>query len=410
MFSRYSHAFLVFAVRPLAICAVSATMALSSTAQTTTATGSSSTVNQGSTQSSPPDKQTNAEKAKPAATVNPPKRLKIGKLDFSGSLRLRVEHYSWWETPGFEDSYTFGAAVLRLSLGEQKECVDWKIEGEFPVVISLPERAVAPAPQGPLGLGASYFAANGKGDGSAVMKQAYIGVKRLFGDKPSSLRIGRFEFIDGAETIPADGTLGVLKRDSIAQRLIGPFGATHVGRSFDGVQYVHNTKHSNFTFVGGRPTEGVFQLRSLRELDVDFWYGAYTKPITREKAASEFRFFTLHYHDGRGALKTDNRSAVLRRADIQNIRITSYGGNYIEAIRTREGTFDLVAWGVGQKLRTSRDGTLRSATINTAFGTSLQATVKESGNNQKNIPVTFTPLVSGASGTFTVFLSENVGI
>lgn len=302
----------------------------------------------GNSQLSSVEKKETNPRPKPAATPATPKQLKIGNINFSGSLRLRVESYGWWETPGFDDSHTFGAAVLRLSLGQQKEKAEWLIEGEFPVLINLPERAVAPAPQGQLGQGGSYFAANGDQDGSATLKQAYVRVKSLFGDKPSSLRFGRFEFSDGAETTSTDPTLTALKRDSIAQRLIGPFGFTHIGRSFDAVQYVHNTKTSNFTFVGGRPTEGVFQLRSLKELDVDFWYGAYTKPIVTRKIASEFRVLALHYHDGRGALKTDNRSAALRRADQENIRITTVGGNYIAAIKTKNGTIDLLAWSVGQ--------------------------------------------------------------
>jgi hypothetical protein len=295
-----------------------------------------------------PVSQTNGRPAKPAATPQSPKQIKIGKVSFSGSLRLRVENYGWWKTPGFEDDYTFGAAVLRLSLSQRQERFDWLVEGEFPVLINLPERAVAPAPQGQLGQGGSYFASSGRKDGSAILKQAYVRVKSLFGDKASSVRFGRFEFVEGLESSPADATLAALKRDSIGQRLIGHFGFTHVGRSFDAVQYVRNTKHSNFTLVGGRPTEGVFQLRSLKELDVDFWYGAVTKPIANKKFASEFRLFALHYHDGRDALKTDNRSAALRRADTDNIRITTVGGNYITAIKTKNGTVDLLAWSVGQ--------------------------------------------------------------
>jgi hypothetical protein len=50
---------------------------------------------------------------------------------------------------------------------------------------------------------------------------------------------------------------------------------------------------------------------------------------------------------------------------------------------------------------TASQGTPQSGTINTAFGTALQATVKESGNNQNGITVTFTPPGSGASGAFT---------
>jgi hypothetical protein len=294
------------------------------------------------------DKSTQPEPAKPAATPASPKQLKIGSVDFSGSLRLRVENYGWWETPGFEDSYTFGAAVLRMSLGQQREKVDWLIEGEFPLLINLPESAIAPAPQGQLGQGASYFAASGRQDGSAVLKQAYLRIKNLFGNKAISLRLGRLEYVDGAETTPADATLAVLKRDSINQRLIGPFGFTHIGRSFDAVQFVHNTRKGNFTLIGGRPTEGVFQLRGLKELDVDFWYGAYTRPLATKKTNSEFRLLALHYHDGRGALKTDNRPTALRRADQENIRLTTLGGNYLSAVKTRHGTIDLLAWGVGQ--------------------------------------------------------------
>src|SRR5262245_46545315 len=140
-------------------------------------------------------KDTKTQAAKPAAAAASPKQLKIGKFNFSGSLRLRAENYSWWETPGFDDSYTFGAAVLRLSLGQQGEKADWFVEGEFPLLMNLPEHAIAPAPQGQLGLGAAYFAANGHQDGSAVLKQAYVRVKNLFDDKSSSVRFGRFEFV-----------------------------------------------------------------------------------------------------------------------------------------------------------------------------------------------------------------------
>jgi hypothetical protein len=285
--------------------------------------------------------------APPPASPGPTPR-KIGDVTISGSLRLRLENYGWFETPGFQDEYSFGAAVLRLSLGQQKEKFDWQIEGEFPLLINLPERAIAPAPQGQLGLGASYFAASGRQDASAVLKQAFVRVKGLFGDKPSSLRVGRFEFVDGMETTPAEATLAALKRDHIAHRLIGHFGFSHVGRSFDAIQYMRDTKSGNLTFVGGRPTEGVFQLRSLKELDVDFWYGAFTKSLLGKQVKSEFRLLGLHYHDGRGALKTDNRSEALRRADTQNIRLTTVGGNYVAAVKTDAGTVDLLAWGVGQ--------------------------------------------------------------
>jgi hypothetical protein len=325
------------------LTALTLTLALAAVASAQTTANASPNIDRPTTTAKPtpaPPQQQSAAKA--------PRQLKLGKVNVSGSLRLRAESYGWFETPSFDDSYTFGAAQLRISLGQQREKWDWLVEGQFTGLFNLPERAVAPAPRGQLGLGASYFAANGRQDASAVLKQAYVKAKGLFGDNRSSLKVGRFEFVDGAETTPKDATLAALKRERLAHRLVGNFGFTHVGRSFDAVQYVRDNKSSNFTFVGGRAVEGVFQLRALKELDVDFWYGAYTKPLHAKSVASEFRLFGLHYHDGRGALKTDNRTAAARRADTENIRINTFGGHYIAALRTKRGTFDLLAWGVGQ--------------------------------------------------------------
>lgn len=196
--------------------------------------------------------------------------------------------------------------------------------------------------------GRRVFAASGRRDGSAILKQAFVRAKSVFGDPASSLRVGRFEFADGTETAPADPTLAALKRDHVAHRLLGNFGWSHVGRSFDAAQYVRSTKSGNLTIVGGRAVEGVFQLRATKELDVDFWYGAFTKPLAGKTVNAEFRLLGLHYHDGRGAPKTDNRAAALRRADAENIRITTVGGNYVAAVKTDAGTVDLLAWGVGQ--------------------------------------------------------------
>ncbi|HEX6624863.1 MAG TPA: alginate export family protein [Pyrinomonadaceae bacterium] len=321
--------------------------ALASAASAQTTAGIS-LVNDQPKPAAPSDERPTPAARKQGLPAKAPKQLKLGKVNVSGSLRLRAESYGWFETPGFEDEYTFGAAQLRLSLGQQREKWDWLVEGQFTGFVNLPERAGAVAPQGQLGLGASYSAANGRQDASAFLKQAYVRAKGVFGDRRGSLKAGRFEFVEGAETTPKDATLAAIKRDRLAHRLIGNFGFSHVGRSFDAVQYVRENKSSNLTLVGGRAVEGVFQLRALKELDVDFWYGAYTKPLHAARVESELRLFGLHYHDGRGALKTDNRTATARRADAENIRVNTVGGHYIVAARTSRGTFDALAWGVGQ--------------------------------------------------------------
>jgi hypothetical protein len=283
--------------------------------------------------------------AQPTPKIEP---IKIGDLTVSGSFRARLENWDWFDTPARDDSYTFGAMTLRLAIGQSKERFEWLVEGQSPVLLGLPTNAIAPPPLGPLGMGGAYFAANGGRNASAVFKQGFVRFKGIFSDTASSLKLGRFEFIDGLETTPDDATLAALKRARVAQRLIGSFGFTHVTRSFDGLHYAHQTKASNFTFFAARPTSGAFDLNANKELNIDLYYGAFTKPLKFKSGAGEYRLFTMHYHDGRRVLKSDNRTAALRAADLGKIRMTTFGGNFIGAYKTGGGKADVMLWGAGQ--------------------------------------------------------------
>src|SRR3972149_6049861 len=207
---------------------------------------------------------------------------------------------------------------------------------------------VLSALQGQLGLGGSYFAGSGRQDGSIVFRQGYFRLKNIFSDTASSLRLGRFEFSDGTEVQPSDPSLVFLKRNRIAQRLIGPFGFSHIGRAFDGVPYTRSAGANNLAFVAARPIEGVFQLRSLYELDVDFYYGALTRQLSGTTNQGETRLFALHYHDGRPVLKTDNRPESARAAAQRNIRLTPIGGHAMGVFGEGNGKTDLLVWGAAQ--------------------------------------------------------------
>ncbi len=277
-----------------------------------------------------------------------PAPIKGGGLTITGSVRSRFENWDWFDAPGFDDRYNFGAALMRVGIGQQHKKVDWLVEGQLSLLLGLPDQAIAPAPQGQLGQGASYFAANGRQDAGAFPKQVYVRFKALGGDKASSVRVGRFEFADGAEVTPKNSTLAALKREHVAHRLISNFGFTHVQRSFDGVHYARQTPNNNVTVMAARPTEGVFQLRGMKELDVDLYYGALTRQLPWKNAESEARAFVSYYHDGRNTLKVDNRSSALRTADRRSIRLTTVGGHYLSAVKTGMGDVDLLLWGVGQ--------------------------------------------------------------
>lgn len=245
--------------------------------------------------------------------------IKIGKVTFSGSIRVRYEGWDWFDTKLADGRYDYVGSIVRLGLGQQTTSFDWQVETAIPILLGVPENALAPPPQGQLGLGATYFASSHRQTTGIFLKQAFIRFKDLGGDKGSNLRLGRFECSDGAETTPKDGTLAALKRERIAQRLLGPFGFSHVGRSYDRVSYSRGGARSNFTFMAARATKGVFQLDGMDEIDVDVLYGAYTRAMHRD-SRGEARFFIPSYHDGRNALKTDNRPIQLRVSDGKNMR------------------------------------------------------------------------------------------
>lgn len=277
--------------------------------------------------------------AQPLATV--------GGFSLSGQLRTRVEDWNWFETPGFKDHDTFSGTQLRLNALNPGKRFDIGIDVQQVVLTGVGANTVAPAPQGALGLPGSYRAANGGRDGALSLKQAFVRFKNPIGNG-SSLRLGRFEFNDGLETTNTDPTLNWLKQQRISQRLIGTFGFSHVGRSFDGAQVAVNRAGGNFTAVAARPTEGVFQLDANNTIDsTNFAYGAYTRPFE----AGEARLFGLLYRDGRApsqSVKTDNRPLAVRTADDQDIKVYTLGANIVKTLEIGAGKVDLLAWGALQ--------------------------------------------------------------
>jgi hypothetical protein len=217
--------------------------------------------------------------------------------------------------------------------------------------LGLPDDAIAPGAQGQLGFGGTYFAANGRNTNAAMLfaKQGFIRFNELGGIAGQSLKFGRMEFIDGTEVTPKDSTLAALKRDRIAHRLIGNFGFSDVGRSFDGAQYSLNRSRLNLTLLAARPTRGVFQVDGWGELNANVFYGALTGQLPGKGRSGEWRIFGLGYSDYRdGVVKTDNRALAARTADPAHIRIGTYGGHFLESIQSSLGTVDLLAWGALQ--------------------------------------------------------------
>ena len=277
--------------------------------------------------------------------------IKLGNITVTGSLRARLYDWDWFEPAAGNNNYAYSGNILRIGLSESLDTWDWNAEFAVPFLLGLPSNATGTGPQqGALGLGSNYLAANGGSQNTAMIfpKQLYVRFDGLAGDKRHTLQIGRFEFLDGSEVAPKNAMLAALKRDRINQRLIGNFGFSDVGRSFDGIHYAFGTANDNFTFVGAIPTRGVFQTDGWGWNRIGFGYASYTHEWGSGRHSADTRLFMIEYDDFRHILKTDNRPLAARRADLANIRIETFGGHTLHALDTGAGTFYGLFWGAVQ--------------------------------------------------------------
>jgi hypothetical protein len=275
-------------------------------------------------------------------------RHKLGSLDIAASWRTRAEGWNWFEANSGDNDYAFAHSLLRISVGQQTEHFDWKLEGAQDSILALPASAVVGAPQGQLGLGGTYYVSNGnaRNNANGFVKQAYVTLKNL---GPFNVQLGRLEFLDGMEKIPKDRSLAALAQTRVSQRLIGNFGWSAVGRSFDGGHLAVEGDSNNVTFVAARPTRGVYQVDGMGELDINLFYGAYTHVFTAKGYSARLRSFAIGYFDQRNSvLKTDNRPAAVGGGDHNDLRIGTFGGELLQAFDVNHNKVDVILWGVWQ--------------------------------------------------------------
>jgi hypothetical protein len=271
----------------------------------------------------------------------------IGGWKYSGSLRVRSESWDWFQASDAtkQNKYSYVGAILRYGADGKIGGSPVKIELAAPALLGLPKNATAPAPAGALGLGAVYRAQNGSQNASAFLKQGFFVGKAGGG----ALKVGRFEFAEGKETVPTDPAMAFTKNTQVAERLIGPFAWTHVGRSFDGATWSKTKKTLNTTLVVAMPTEGVFDLDGANTLTK---VKVASLASTKSYKSGERRIFLIGYEDGRGLVKTDNTPAAAK--DKNPIRLTTLGGNLLGTFPTPLGPGDGLLWGAVQTGRWGR--------------------------------------------------------
>jgi len=262
--------------------------------------------------------------------------------------RTRVDTWQWFAAPPASETYGYVESLVRLGVAQRVHQWDWELELAQPSVLALPSDAISPVTaQGQLGLGGTYYASNSNNinPAAAFLKQGYL--RYHFEGTDKNLRLGRYEFIEGQETLPENTTISWLQTNRIAHRLVGNFAFSNAQRSFDGLDGHYGAGTWDLTSMVGRSDQGVYNMNGNPELNVDLQYLAFTKSELSQHIL--WRAFGIGYHDGRtGVTKSDNRASAVRAADHNNIRIGTYGGDMLATVPAGPGRFDFLFWGALQ--------------------------------------------------------------
>jgi hypothetical protein len=278
-------------------------------------------------------------------------------LRITGELRGRYEAFDYFKpaldpTRGVVDNkndYSFGALRARLGIALTTPYLDGFVQGQYSGLYSLPDNAFGGLPVGPLGIGGAYYRDSGSTDpGQVFLRQAYLNVKSApWGLPGGSLKAGRFEIAEGLEYKTGDAKFDALKTNRVSQRLIGPFGYTHINRSFDGFSLVYDQSDFNLTIDGAHPTQGGFNINAQNEISkVDLFYTALTSKRGAILPGTEGRLFYVYYGDDRNVLPVDNRPLVLRPTlSRQDLQIHTVGTHLLTVQALGSGSVDALLWG-----------------------------------------------------------------
>jgi hypothetical protein len=263
----------------------------------------------------------------------------------------RYEDWNWFNSVDkINDNYNYEYHFTRtrLGLGCETEWVEVFVQAQHTRMWDLPYNSIAPAPEGPLGIGAVYFAHRGKENyHSTFIKQGYICLKNIR-QSGISLKAGRFEYVDALEVTYKNPKVMWLKKIRLAERLIGPFGWSAFTRSFDGAELSLDKNLFNFTAMASYPTQGGFENDAHHPID-DITLITTTLTLKYDKLIprTETRLFYFFYDDDRNVPKVDNTPSG-NRLNQGKIEIHTLGFHVLNTLEIGPGVTDILLWGTLQ--------------------------------------------------------------
>src|SRR5438105_13297658 len=96
------------------------------------------------------------EAAAQTAAAPAPPPIKLGDVTVTGTLRLRVYAWDWFQPKSGNNEYQYSGNFLRVNFSEDRHTWQWDAEFEVPFMFGLPAGATGSGPQqGALGLGSN---------------------------------------------------------------------------------------------------------------------------------------------------------------------------------------------------------------------------------------------------------------
>ncbi|KPK22689.1 MAG: hypothetical protein AMK69_19270 [Nitrospira bacterium SG8_3] len=275
---------------------------------------------------------------------------KEGSFEANGEVVTRYAHWNWFEPfDSFaENSYDYIFTRTRFGLSLNLASAKIYLQAQDVHMWDLPDNAIVPPPQGPLGIGAIYYL-HGESENyhSTIIRQAYLDIPKLFSDNLSA-RIGRFDYVDGLEVMYKNPKVKWLKKIRLAERLIGPFGWSSFCRSFDGVQITYDQPGFNFNSTLTHPTQGGFENSAHKTItDINLFTLTGTMTYDQWLPNTEGRVFHYYYEDDRRiSASVDNTGTSV--LDQSPIKIHTTGMHWIWTDEKGPGVFDILFWGAYQ--------------------------------------------------------------
>ncbi|WP_236102312.1 alginate export family protein [Methylotetracoccus oryzae] len=260
--------------------------------------------------------------------------------------RIRGEFVDWFGDPVVngnaipkESTYNFVGNKFQLGVRAAK--------GPFEVFTQFQDTTIAALPENGVGIGAAYYAQTPHTtQQSAFLRQGYA----KFKSDGFSITGGRQLYFDAGQGVARNKNLKWIQDFRWAQRLIGPFEYTHVGRSFDGGQLGYQTDDYEIGGFAFLPTYGGFEINGMHDISGINVAGLTANLKDSEAVGSTLgRVFWTYYSDTRGLVATDNRPAPVRAATRSDpIEIHTLGAAGAHLLPLGPGNLDGSFFGYGQ--------------------------------------------------------------